>query len=61
MEINSGVVLNQFIEDNFQNYNIAKKIYGNAILAMFTFLFFINPLFKPFTAYFFVKPSKIAD
>ena len=35
MEINSGVVLNQFIEDNFQDYNIAKKIYGNAILAMF--------------------------
>ena len=33
-------------------------IYENSLN---TFLFFINPLFKPFTAYFFVKPSKIAD
>lgn len=35
MEINSGVVLNQFIEDNPKNYAIAKNIYRKAVLSMF--------------------------
>lgn len=35
MEINSGVVLNQFIVDNPKNYDIAKKIYRQAVLSMF--------------------------
>lgn len=35
MEINSGVVLNQFIEDNPKNYDIAKNIYRQAVLSMF--------------------------
>lgn len=35
MEINSGVVLNQFIENNPENYNVAKTIYRQALLAMF--------------------------
>lgn len=35
IEINSGVVLNQFIEDNPKNYTIAKNIYRKAILSMF--------------------------
>lgn len=35
MEINSGVVLNQFIEDNPKNYNIAKNIYRQAVFSMF--------------------------
>lgn len=35
MEINSGVVLNKFIEDNPHNYDIAKNIYTKAILSMF--------------------------
>lgn len=35
MEINSGVVLNQFIDDNPKNYDIAKNIYKKAVLSMF--------------------------
>ena len=35
MEINSGVVLNNFIDHNPNNYNIAKEIYKQAILSMF--------------------------
>lgn len=35
MEINSGVVLNKFIEDNPKNYDIAKNIYRQAVLSMF--------------------------
>lgn len=35
MEINSGVVLNQFIDDNPKNYDITKNIYRKAVLSMF--------------------------
>lgn len=35
MEINSGVVLNKYIEDDILNYNIAKNIYKEALLSMF--------------------------
>ncbi len=35
LEINSGVVLNQFIDDNPNNYDIAKNIYRKAMLSMF--------------------------
>lgn len=36
LEINSGVVLNQFIDDNPKNYEIAKNIYREAVLSMFS-------------------------
>ncbi len=35
LEINSGVVLNQFINDSPENYDLAKRIYREAILSMF--------------------------
>lgn len=35
MEINSGVVLNKFIDDDIVNYSIAKRIYKEALLSMF--------------------------